>query len=218
MKTMQISVSILAAELIDLKRIVEQMDSNIIDFIHLDIMDGHFVPQLSFGEALSGHIKNATGIALDVHLMVTNPELEVPKYFDLKPSFITFHIEATHAPIRLAQFIRQQKIKVGIALCPATPLEVLSPLLDEIDLILIMSVEPGFYGQKFIPHSLERIKKVKEMIGQRNIIIEVDGGVGLSNIASIYKAGAHMVVSGSACFITPDVNKNVEKLKILCEA
>ena len=217
MNKIQISVSVLAAELIDLKKTLSTLDSNIVDFIHLDIMDGHFVPQLSFGEAITKNIKDAVGIALDVHLMVDKPEIEVPKYFNLKPEIITFHIEATNAPIRLSQIIRHHHIKAGVALCPATPIEVLEPLLNEIDLILLMSVEPGYYGQKFIEKSLNRIKKVKELISNKDIILEVDGGINLNNINEIYNAGAGLVVTGAASFTTPNVNSNIQKLKLACE-
>lgn len=210
---MQISPSILAANPIDLKRVLEGMQADVVDFIHMDVMDGHFVPTLSFGEGYTAAVDAATSIPLDVHLMVSRPELEIPKYFGLKPHNITFHLEATDFPIRLAQSIRAEGIKSGIALNPGTPVSLLETVLDEIDLVLIMSVEPGFYGQKFIPSALPKIRQLKTMIAERDIIIEVDGGVTTENIHDIKVAGAELCVAGSAAFKGGDVNANVQSLK-----
>ena len=214
---MKISVSVLAGPLIDLKKILGEMNEQLIDFIHMDVMDGHFVPQLSFGEAYCAQVGKHTNIPLDVHLMVCQPELQVEKYFSIKPRphVISFHIEATHAAVRLAQSIRKQNIQAGVAICPGTAIEIVEPLLDEIDLILLMSVEPGYYGQKFIANSLERVKKLKAMIGKRKITLEVDGGVGFDNIAILAEAGVDVAVSGSACFSRNNVNTAVEELKRL---
>lgn len=213
---MQISISILATELTNLKATLQKLDSQIVDYIHLDIMDGHFVPQLSFGESFAKEIASATNIPLDVHLMVTRPEQEVPKYFSLKPRFITFHIESTHSAVRLAQSIRAEGIACGVSINPGTAVELLEPLLDEIDLILLMSVEPGYYGQKFLPSSIAKARKVKDLMGDRNIILEVDGGIDLQNISDFQKAGVGIAVSGGTCFRTANVNANVQELKASC--
>ena len=210
---MKISPSILAADLTDLKRILGEMDPAEVDFIHLDVMDGHFVPTLSFGEAYAAHLGRHTTIPLDVHLMVDRPEEMVPRYFDLQPHNITFHIEATNSPIRLSQLIRERGIKAGIALNPGTPVEHLSPVLDYIDLILLMSVEPGYYGQKFLPHSLGRAAALTAMIGDRDILLEVDGGVGGGNIRELAEQGVRMAVAGSSAFSSGNVNDNVRALK-----
>lgn len=210
---MKISPSILAANPIDLKSQLALMQAAVVDFIHMDVMDGHFVPTLSFGEAYTAAVQAATDIPLDVHLMVSRPEMEIPKYIKLAPHIITFHLEANAFPIRLAQSIRAEGIKAGISLNPGTSVELLEPILDEIDLVLIMSVEPGFYGQSFIASSLRKIVRLKEMIGNRNILIEVDGGVNLENIASIKEAGTDLCVAGSAAFKDGNVNANVIKLK-----
>ena len=214
---MKISASILAAELIDLKQILPRMSPACIDFIHLDVMDGHFVPQLSFGEALVQEIANASPLPLDVHLMVSDPETEVPKYIPLKPENLSFHLEASRAPIRLLRAIREEGIGAGIALNPATPVEALESIIDEVDLILLMSVEPGYYGQKFLPMTLPKIKKLKLLLQERNIQIEVDGGVNLQNIADLEEAQVDIAVAGSACFSTPDINENARKLKAACQ-
>ncbi|MCB1172686.1 MAG: ribulose-phosphate 3-epimerase [Leptospiraceae bacterium] len=210
---MKISPSILAGDLTNIRHSLDQMDPAVVDFIHLDIMDGHFVPALTFGERYAAQIKAATAIPLDVHLMVSRPEIEVPKYFALQPAYITFHIEATHFGIRLARLIREQGIGCGVSLNPGTPVERLEPLLDEIDLVLLMSVEPGFYGQKFIESSYQRLQKLRAMIQDRPVVIEVDGGVGTDNIADLARAGAGIAVAGSACFKGTDLNQNVLDLK-----
>ena len=148
-------------------------------------MDSHFVPQLSFGENIAKEISQATNIDLDIHLMVAQPEIELPKYFDLKPKILTFHIEASLAPIRLARSIRERSILTGESLNPSTPISSIEPILNDIDLILLMSVEPGYYGQKFLETSICRAKKLKELIGDKNIILEIDGGINEKNIEAI---------------------------------
>ncbi len=213
---MKISASILATTLIDLKQILQAMDPDIIDFIHLDIMDGHFVPQLSFGEGCAKEISQATKIPLDVHLMVSNPEKEIPKYFPLKPRFITFHLEATHAPVRLSQSIRENGIGAGLAISPGTSVDLVEPLLDEIDLILLMSVEPGYYGQQFLKSSYKRASQLKKLIDEKNILLEIDGGISIDNIGRLSRIGVDISVTGSNCFKTTDVNKNVNALKLAC--
>ncbi len=215
---MRISPSILAADLIDLRRILGQMDPGIVDLIHLDVMDGHYVPQLSFGEAFAAAVKSATSIPLDVHLMVERPENQVPKYFSLGPYCITFHAEATHFGVRLAQSIREQGIRAGVSLNPGTPIERLEPLLDHVDLVLLMSVEPGYYGQKFLPAALERVRRLRSMIGERPIDIQVDGGINAGNIGELARMGATIIVAGAYCFQGADVNQRVSELKAACRS
>ncbi|MCB1326110.1 MAG: ribulose-phosphate 3-epimerase [Spirochaetales bacterium] len=210
---MQISPSILAADMTDLKAVLGQMDPAVVDFIHLDVMDGHFVPAISFGEVYSGLIQKHTSIPLDVHLMVSRPDLQVPRYFDLKPANITFHIEATDFPIRMAQLIRAQGIRAGVAINPGTPISALEPVLHEIDLVLVMSVEPGFYGQAFIETTYQRVQTLRDLIGERNIVIEADGGINAGNIGGLASSGVRMVVAGSYCFQGDGVNERVQTLK-----
>lgn len=215
---MRISPSILAADLTDLKRLLGTMDPGVVDLLHLDVMDGHFVPQLSFGEAYARSVKAASPIPLDVHLMVSRPELEIPKYFELEPYVITYHIEATHFPIRLAQLIRERGLRAGVSLNPGTPIERLLPVLDYIDLVLLMSVEPGFYGQKFIETSYERVRALKALIGDRPVEIQIDGGVNDQNIGRLAELGVDIAVAGSYCFTGGDVNARVKRLKAACGA
>lgn len=209
---MDLSPSILAADLTDLKASLKELEGRV-EYLHMDVMDGHFVPTLSFGELYTKLLKQHTSIPLDVHLMVSQPEKEVPKYFPLEPANITFHVEATDFGVRLAREIRKQGIKAGVSLNPATPLSSLDYLLDEIDLVLIMSVEPGFYGQSFIDSSLGKIQKLKELIADRDITIEVDGGIDASNVGQILEAGARRIVAGSACFKGGDIAGNIGRLR-----
>ena len=209
---MDLSPSILAADLTDLKASLAQLEGRI-EYLHMDVMDGHFVPTLSFGELYTKLLQQHTSIQLDVHLMVSNPEKEVPKYFELKPANITFHVEATDFGVRLAREIRKHGIQAGVSLNPSTPLSSLDYLLDEIDLVLIMSVEPGFYGQSFINSSLRKIRDLREKIADRPITIEVDGGIDASNVGSILEAGARRIVAGSACFKGGDIAGNIARLR-----
>ena len=208
---MQISPSILAADLCDLRSHLEGADPRIVDYWHLDVMDGHFVPTLSFGEMYAKAVKKHTDIPLDIHLMVERPEKEVPKYFELQPHNITFHLESTHFPVRLARQIRDAGIRAGIALNPGTALSLLEPLLGEIDLLLIMTVEPGFYGQKFLPFCLQKIEQARAMIPD-GTLLQVDGGVSSENIPSLYQKGADICAAGSACF-RGNQNENIQILK-----
>lgn len=211
----KISASILASPLSALSAVIPKFKPKAIDYIHLDIMDGNFVPQISFGAALTNEIKNMTDIPLDVHLMVNNPENHVPKYYAFKPEFITFHREATHFPIRLAQEIRKNGCKVGIALNPATPVEMIEDCLPYIDLILIMTVEPGYYGQTFVKSGLEKINRGKELIGSYPIQLEVDGGVSLENVKRIAEIGVNICVAGSSVFKAGKPNESALGLKNL---
>ena len=211
---MKISPSILAADLTDLKRVLLGMDPSLVDLIHIDVMDGHFVPAISFGELYTETVARHSKIPLDVHLMVKHPEVEIPKYFGLKPYNITFHLEATRFPVRLSQMIRENGIRTGVSLNPGTPVSLLEPILDHVDLILLMSVEPGFYGQKFIPSVLDKIKRCSRMIQDREILLQVDGGVGADNIRLLADIGVNISVAGSAAFRGADVNENVRILKM----
>ncbi|MBM9589427.1 ribulose-phosphate 3-epimerase [Leptospira sp. 201903075] len=212
---MKISASILAAKLTGLSAELPTYKQENIDLIHIDVMDGNFVPQISFGEAFTKEVKSHTGIPLDVHLMVSNPELHVPKYFDLSPYCITFHIETTNFSVRLAEEIRKAGIKVGVSLNPQTPPESISQILPYLDLVLLMTVDPGFYGQSFVKSGFEKIAAVRKLTKPYNIELEVDGGVNESNMEELARLGVDITVVGSGLYKTGDPNAQGKKLKDL---
>ncbi|MCW7492223.1 ribulose-phosphate 3-epimerase [Leptospira sp. 2 VSF19] len=212
---MKISASILAAKLTGLSQELPTYKKENIDLIHIDVMDGNFVPQISFGEAFTKEVKSHTEIPLDVHLMVSNPELHVPKYFDLNPYCITFHIETTNFSVRLAEEIRKAGIKVGVSLNPQTPPESISQILPYLDLVLLMTVDPGFYGQSFVKSGFDKIAAVRKLTKPYNIELEVDGGVNESNMEELAKLGVDITVVGSGLYKTGDPNAQGKKLKDL---
>lgn len=214
---MKISASILATNITSLSSILPSLKEESIDFIHMDVMDGNFVPQISFGEAVTSEVKKLTNIPLDVHLMVQNPEREIPKYFKFKPEYITFHAETTAFGVRLSEEIKANGSKVGVSLNPSTPLSVIEHLIPYIDLLLLMTVDPGFYGQSFVRGGMEKIKKASEMLHGSGIVLEVDGGVGLGNIAELHSLGVGICVAGSGIFKSGDPNENGFKLKNSCQ-
>ncbi|PJZ78721.1 ribulose-phosphate 3-epimerase [Leptospira neocaledonica] len=212
---MKISASILATQLTALANTVPDFKKEGIDLVHMDVMDGNFVPQISFGEAVNKEIKAMTQIPLDVHLMVEKPENHVHKYYELNPYCITFHAETTRFPIRLAQEIKKNGPKVGVSLNPGTPVSALETLLPYIDLVLIMTVEPGFYGQKFVDGGMDKIRKVKSLISNHPIELEVDGGVNDTNIKELAQAGVDICVVGAGLFKSGDPSENGIRLKSL---
>jgi len=199
---MVVAPSILSADFGNLARDVAAICEGGCDLVHVDVMDGHFVPNLTLGPVVVEAVAKAATKPLDIHLMVENNSFFVDLFAPLKPQYISFHIEEEKHPHRLIQKIRNLGISPAITLNPHTPPEKIEFLLEELDMVLLMSVNPGFGGQKFIPSVLERIKRLKEYIGQHNpnCLIEVDGGVGEKNIHELKNAGADIVVAGSYVF------------------
>ncbi len=211
-KAVSVCPSILAADFSQLGRELERVKTA--DFIHIDIMDGHFVPNISFGPMIASLVAKISPIPLDVHLMVTDPELYFPEICKLRPTYITVHYEACTHLQRTLTLIHQAGCKTGVALNPATPVAHLEHILPDIDMVLIMTVNPGFGGQKFIPHMIDKIRALRMLIGKRNIRIQVDGGITIETVSQVVMAGADTLVAGSAIFNSNDAKVYMERLKI----
>jgi ribulose-phosphate 3-epimerase len=208
-----IAPSILSAHFAYLGEALVELEKAGADWIHVDVMDGHFVPNLTIGPPVLQALRSVTSMPLDVHLMIENPDASIPDFVHAGADIISVHYEACPHLHRTLQLIKSFGVKAGVSLNPHTPVSVLEPLLDDLDLILIMSVNPGFGGQRFIPYSLEKIKQARQLIGERRIHLEVDGGVGLHNVADIVAAGADTLVAGSAIFNAPDKAHVIQELR-----
>jgi ribulose-phosphate 3-epimerase len=213
---MLVAPSILSADFGNLEREIKTISSTEADLIHVDVMDGHFVPNLTIGPVVVESVAKTSSKPLDVHLMVENNSFFVDLFAPLKPEYISFHIEEEKHPHRLIQKIKEYGIKPAIALNPATPPESIEYLLQDLDMVLIMSVNPGFGGQKFLPLVLKKIEKLKEMIRKSGskALIQVDGGVNDKNIHQLKLVGVDIVVAGSYIFKKTDYSQAVKSLKI----
>ncbi len=208
----KISPSILSADFSRLGEEVRAIDAAGADYIHIDVMDGHYVPNLTFGMPVIKSIREITNKPFDVHLMISNPQDYIEQYAAAGADIITVHQESYDHLDRLLDRIKKLGKKAGVSINPSTNENVLEYVLDKLDLILIMTVNPGFGGQSFIPEQLEKIKRVKNMIGNRPIEIEVDGGITPENVDFCKDAGADVIVAGSAIF-HGDYKTNIEKLR-----
>ena len=208
----KIAPSILSADFANLEAELKALEES--DMVHLDVMDGHFVPNLTFGAPVIKKLRPHTSLPFDVHLMVTNPEAMLEAMADAGADIITVHAETAPHLDRLLDEIRELGCKAGVSLNPSTPEEVLNYVLEKIDQILIMSVNPGFGGQSFIESQLEKIQRVKELIAGRDIEIEVDGGINPSTAKSCIEAGADILVAGTSVFRGEgDYQENMDALR-----
>jgi len=202
-----LSPSLLSADFSKLADDIKIIEDGGAQMAHLDIMDGHFVPNISFGSAIVKSLRKHSNLIFDVHLMIENPEQYIPCFIEAGSDIITVHYESTHHVHRALQQIKNAGIKAGVALNPGTPVEVIYDLLGELDMVLIMSVNPGFGGQSFIEFSKDKIKKLRNEIERRNlqVDIQVDGGVNLNNVEEIVECGANVIVAGSAIYKSENV-------------
>lgn len=204
----------LSADFGHLERDTRMIDKSAAQWVHIDVMDGVFVPNISFGFPVMKPIRKATRKCLDVHLMIVEPEKYVERFVEAGADIVTFHYEATYNPKGCIEAIHRAGAKAGISIKPATSVDVLRDLLPLLDLVLVMSVEPGFGGQSFIPDSLEKVTRLRSMIDEQNAatLIEVDGGISAVNARAVYGAGADALVAGSAVFGVENPLAEIEKI------
>ena len=213
---MKIAPSILSADFGRLAEDVKKVSEAGADYIHVDVMDGHFVPNMTMGPMIVEAVKKATDVPLDIHFMVENITFFIDMYKHLKPEFISFHIEEEKHINRVIQKIRNEGIRPAVVLNPATPVCLLEYVVADVDMVLLMSVNPGFGGQKFIPSVIDKIKELRDLASKKNpnLLIEVDGGVNDKNAKLLKEAGADILVAGSYIFKSSDYKKAIESLRV----
>ena len=209
--------SLLAADFTNIHSAVEVVNESEADWIHLDVMDGNFVPNISFGMPIVQAVKSVCTKPLDVHLMIEKPSRYIEPFREAGADLITVHVEACNHLHRVIQQIRASGAKAGVALNPHTPISMVEHVLEDLDLVLIMSVNPGFGGQKFIYQSIPKIKALKARLDERNLKaqISVDGGVGLQNAEALLQAGAGVLVAGSSIYKSPDAYETIKRFKAI---
>ncbi|ETI66916.1 ribulose-phosphate 3-epimerase [Neobacillus vireti] len=211
----KIAPSILSADFSKLGEEIVAVEKGGADYIHIDVMDGHFVPNITIGPLIVEAIRPLTKLPLDVHLMIENPDQYIEAFVKAGADYITVHVEACRHLHRTIQTIRAFGIKAGVVLNPATPVETIQHIIGDIDMVLLMSVNPGFGGQKFIPEVLPKIRKVKELAAEKgaSIEIEIDGGVNPETAKQCMEAGANVLVAGSAIYNQPDYAKAISLIR-----
>jgi ribulose-phosphate 3-epimerase len=214
-KPIKIAPSILSADFARLADEVAAVERAGADLLHIDVMDGHFVPNLTIGPPIVESLRKVTKLPLDVHLMITNADAFIPEFARAGANYLTVHVEACPHLHRTIQSIKELGVKAGVTLNPATPVHSLQEILADVDLVLIMSVNPGFGGQKFIPSCLAKVKAVRQMLDRigSHALLEVDGGVKAENAAQVLEAGADVLVAGSAIFSGSDYAARITALR-----
>ena len=216
MKTKKIAPSLLSADFSNIEKDIKRVEKGGADVLHLDVMDGHFVPNITFGPFVIKAIKRVATIPLDVHLMIENPGDYIAAFCDAGADYLTVHVEATPHLHRVLQQIRAKGVKAGVSLNPHTPLSTIEEVLGDLDMILIMAVNPGFGGQSFIPNTLDKLKRLQKMLKKHNaehVEVEVDGGIKLENIREVSEAGCDIFVSGSGIFKADNPIEMIRKMK-----
>lgn len=217
----KIAPSLLSADFARLKEELAEVEAAGADWVHVDVMDGHFVPNLTIGPLVVEAIRPHTKLPLDVHLMIEEPDRYVPAFAKSGADWITIHLEVCPHLHRSVSLIKEQGVKAGVAINPATPVSLLEPILSEIDLVLIMTVNPGFGGQKLIPAALRKVEQVKGLLqdlGRTDVEIEVDGGINSENAGEAIALGTTVLVAGSAVFGAPDRRKAIAAIRSAAEA
>ena len=212
---LKLAPSILSADFGHLAEDVKKIEEGGADYIHVDVMDGHFVPNISFGAPVMKCLNGKTSLPYDVHLMIENPDRYIDDFVTPQTEYITVHQEACVHLHRTIQNIKSKGVKAGVSINPATPVSTLECILTDVDLVLIMSVNPGFGGQKFIPGALGKVRELAEVKRSKGLdfVIEIDGGITLDNIGEVMEAGVEMAVAGSAVFKAEDVVERVREFK-----
>lgn len=211
----KIAPSILSADFLHLGTQLSAVSNA--DFIHYDVMDGHFVPNLSYGLDILKQVAAATDVPVDAHLMITNPDEYAVRYVKAGASMVTVHMEATAHAHRVVAAIKEAGAQAGVVLCPATPIVALDAIIEDVDMVLLMSVNPGFGGQSFIETTYRKLRQLRALCLERGVdpLIEVDGGVGMGNADAICAAGANVLVAGSAVFGAKDPSAAIEELRVV---
>ena len=209
-----ISPSILSADFGNLQKDIEMLNRSAAEWVHIDIMDGDFVPNISFGFPVMKVVQQTTTKVKDVHLMISHPERYLQRFVDAGADYVTFHHEATSDPRAAVAAIRKAGAKAGVSIKPATAVEELFDYLSELDMVLIMSVEPGFGGQSFMPESLDKVRRLRREIDEKgyNCLIEIDGGISVKNIREVFDAGVDVVVAGSSVFGAENPEEEIVKM------